>query len=132
MREPKALALATADKRGRPSSRIVAVNEITEARASSSLPTRQPEGPRARREPLGLGDPVLARDEPADRRERRGGAVGAEQAEEKWLQRPVFTYPVSVVSRQSEELVDVKAMRAEIDRLAEIGGLLPRPDSYVA
>lgn len=37
-----------------------------------------------------------------------------------------------MVSRQSEELVDLAAIRAEIDRMAEIGGVLPRPQSYVA
>ncbi|MEV0259718.1 oxidase, partial [Streptomyces sp. NPDC050732] len=30
VREPRALALATADERGRPSSRILAVNQVTE------------------------------------------------------------------------------------------------------
>ncbi|MFJ6750244.1 MULTISPECIES: phenazine biosynthesis FMN-dependent oxidase PhzG [unclassified Streptomyces] len=132
VREPKALALATADKRGRPSSRIVAVNEITDEGLVIATHLGSQKGRELTENPWASG--TLYWRETSQQIVVNGAVelLGAEQAEEKWLQRPMFTYPASVVSRQSEELVDVKAMRAEIDRLAEIGGVLPRPDSYVA
>jgi pyridoxamine-phosphate oxidase len=132
VREPRALALATADKRGRPSGRIVAVNEITDEGVIFATHLGSRKGREITENPWASG--TLYWRETSQQIVICGGVelLGPEQAEEKWLSRPTFTYPASVVSRQSEELVDVKAIRDEIDRLAEVGGVLPRPQSYVA
>ncbi|BFP55777.1 phenazine biosynthesis FMN-dependent oxidase PhzG [Streptomyces griseus] len=132
VREPKALALATADRRGRPSSRIVAVNEITDEGIVFATHLGSQKGRELTENPWASG--TLYWRETSQQINVSGAVelLGREQAEEKWLSRPLFTYPASVVSRQSEELVDLAAIRAEIDRMAEIGGVLPRPQSYVA
>ena len=39
---------------------------------------------------------------------------------------------MSVASRQSTDLADVDALRAEARRLTDVGGPLPRPDGYSA
>ncbi|MFE1959330.1 phenazine biosynthesis FMN-dependent oxidase PhzG [Streptomyces sp. NPDC059479] len=130
VREPTALALATADKRGRPSSRIVAVNEITDEGIVFATHLGSRKGREISENPWASG--TLYWRETSQQVVVSGAVelLGTERAEEKWLSRPVFTHPASVVSRQSEELVDIEAMRAEIDRLAAIGGVLPRPDGY--
>ncbi|MFE5734324.1 phenazine biosynthesis FMN-dependent oxidase PhzG [Streptomyces sp. NPDC056528] len=132
VREPKALALATADGRGRPSSRIVAVNEITDEGIVVATHLGSQKGRELTENPWASGT-LYWRE--TSRQVVVSGAVellGPDKAEEKWLERPLFTHPASVVSRQSEELADVAAMRAEIDRLGRTGGALPRPGSYVA
>ncbi|MFE4171634.1 phenazine biosynthesis FMN-dependent oxidase PhzG [Streptomyces sp. NPDC056909] len=130
VREPTALALATADKRGRPSSRIVAVNEITDEGIVFATHLGSRKGREIGENPWASG--TLYWRETSQQVVISGAVehLGAERADEKWLSRPVFTHPASVVSRQSEELADIGAMRAEIERLAAIGGALPRPDGY--
>nr|WSX49114.1 phenazine biosynthesis FMN-dependent oxidase PhzG [Streptomyces sp. NBC_00974] len=131
VREPKALALATADERGRPSTRIVAVNEITDEGLVFATHVNSQKGRELNGNPWASG--VLYWRETSQQISVSGAVevLGAETADAKWLERPLFTHAASVTSRQSEELLDMAAFQAEVARLADAGPL-PRPATYVA
>ncbi|MER7395017.1 phenazine biosynthesis FMN-dependent oxidase PhzG [Streptomyces sp. NPDC000151] len=131
VREPKALALATADKRGRPSTRIVAVNEITDEGIVFATHLGSQKGREITENPWASG--VLYWRETSQQISVSGRVelLGPDVADAKWAERPLFTHPASVTSRQSEELRDMAAFQTEVDRLAGTGPL-PRPESYVA
>ncbi|GAA0472603.1 MULTISPECIES: phenazine biosynthesis FMN-dependent oxidase PhzG [Streptomyces] len=131
VREPKALALATADKRGRPSTRIVAVNEITDDGIVFATHLNSQKGRELTENPWASG--VLYWRETSQQISVSGRVelLGPDVAEAKWRERPLFTHPASVTSRQSEELLDMAAFQAAVDRLADAGPQ-PRPESYVA
>lgn len=131
VREPKALALATADQRGRPSTRIVAVNEVTDEGFVFATHVNSQKGRELTRNPWASG--VLYWRETSQQISVSGAVevLGTETADAKWLERPLFTHPASVTSRQSEELLDMAAFQAEVARLADAGPL-PRPATYVA
>ncbi|MEV7021956.1 phenazine biosynthesis FMN-dependent oxidase PhzG [Kitasatospora sp. NPDC093558] len=131
VREPRALALATADKLGRPSTRIVSINEITDEGVVFATHLNSQKGRELAENPYASG--VLYWRETSQQISISGGVelLGTDVAEAKWLERPLFTHAASVTSRQSEEMLDMAAFRAEVNRLSTAGPM-PRPESYVA
>ncbi|QBM99092.1 putative pyridoxamine 5'-phosphate oxidase [Pseudomonas aeruginosa] len=129
VREPRALALATVDGQGRPSTRIVVIAELGE-RGWCSPPTPIARRAANWRRTLGLG--VLYWRESSQQIILNGRAerLPDERADAQWLSRPYQTHPMSIASRQSETLADIHALRAEARRLAETDGPLPRPPGY--
>jgi len=130
IREPKALALATADGQGRPSTRIVVISEISDAGVLFSTHACSQKGRELSHNPWASG--VLYWRETSQQIILNGQAVRLPdaKADEAWLKRPYATHPMSSVSRQSEELQDVQAMRNAARELAEGQGPLPRPEGY--
>lgn len=134
VREPRALALATADRDGRPSTRIVAVSRIT----ATGLLFATHHGSRKERElranPWASG---LLYWRETSRQVSAGGRVRRlpdATADALWAARPVFTHAMTVASRQSAPLAgpaEVAALRARAARLAEAGPQ-PRPAAYIA
>jgi dihydrophenazinedicarboxylate synthase len=130
VREPKALALATADSSGRASNRIVAITAVDDAGLvflthSSSRKGREMAATgwasgllywRETGQQLVLSGPVQRLD------------VSASDA--LWQARPVPLHAMSVASRQSEPLDSTAGLRREAARLAAVGGPLPRPERF--
>lgn len=131
VREPRALALATADKLGRPSTRIIAITALTDEgivftthngsqKAREIAETGWASGLFYWRE---IGQQVIV-----------SGPVRLlpdREADTLWLARPAPLHPMSTVSHQSEPLHDPAWLRAEVARLAALGTALPRPDRFV-
>ncbi len=132
VREPRALALATADARGRPSSRTVAVNEIADAGLIFATHLCSRKGREMTENPWASGvfywretSQQIIVSGPVER-------VSDERAERLWASRPVFTHAMSVASRQSEEIDDAARRRlAEAQRIAATAEAQPRPARYV-
>jgi pyridoxamine 5'-phosphate oxidase len=133
VREPRALALATADGAGRPSTRIVVVNKVTD----TGLVFITHEGSRKGRElavnPWASG--VLYWRETSQQIVVDGSVVqlSVAQADALWRERPVFTHAMSSVSRQSEPVTGpdaVEDLRGRALRLGESGAPLPRPEGF--
>ncbi|MDL5206227.1 phenazine biosynthesis FMN-dependent oxidase PhzG [Streptomyces sp. ALI-76-A] len=131
VREPRALALATADKRGRTSTRIVAFTAIddqgllftthsTSRKSRDIAETGWASGLLYWRETgrqISLGGPAVP--------------VGDAEADALWHARPVPLHAMSAASRQSEPLTDPAALRSEAELLGETGTALDRPDRFV-
>ncbi|MEF9672251.1 pyridoxine 5'-phosphate oxidase C-terminal domain-containing protein [Pseudomonas sp. PCH446] len=60
----------------------------------------------------------------------RAERLSEARADAAWRGRPHVTHPMSAVSRQSEELTDVEALRARAKALSGTQAPLPRPDGY--
>jgi pyridoxamine-phosphate oxidase len=132
VREPRALALATADARGRPSTRMVAVNEVSTAGLVFTTHATSRKGREMADNPWCSG--VFYWRE-TSQQVIIGGRVRRlpdEKADSLWFARPWVTHAMSVASQQSEDLADVATLRAEAQRLTDVGGSLPRPDGYSA
>lgn len=132
VREPRALALATADSRGRASNRIVSVTDITGrglvfASHSTSQKGREIAA-------TGWASGLLYWRETGQQLTLSGpvAQLSDTDSDALWSGRPVPMHPMSAASRQSEPLPDVTALRAEADRLAAPGTPLPRPARFVA
>lgn len=130
IREPKALALATADSQGRPSTRIVVISEITDKGLVFSTHAGSQKGRELTQNPWASG--VLYWRETSQQIILNGRAVRMPdaKADEAWLKRPYATHPMSSASRQSEELTNVEVLRNAARKLAEVQGPLPRPEGY--
>ncbi|XSS66288.1 phenazine biosynthesis FMN-dependent oxidase PhzG [Pseudomonas sp. B11] len=130
IREPKALALATADSQGRPSTRIVVISEITDKGLVFSTHAGSQKGRELTQNPWASG--VLYWRETSQQIILNGRAIRQpdSKADAAWLNRPYATHPMSSVSRQSEDLKDIQAMRDAANQLADIEGPLPRPEGY--
>ncbi|MFF7450309.1 MULTISPECIES: phenazine biosynthesis FMN-dependent oxidase PhzG [unclassified Streptomyces] len=135
VREPRAMALATAGTDGRTSSRIVVLNRVTD----SGLVFVTHQGSRKGRElaanPWASG--VLYWRETSQQITVAGPVekLSDGEADALWAARPVFTHAMSAVSRQSEPLdgLDHVAMlRERAKELGRSGQPLPRPDSFTA
>jgi pyridoxamine 5'-phosphate oxidase len=130
VREPRALALATADSRGRASNRVVSVTDVTAhglvfASHSTSQKGREIAA-------TGWASGLLYWRETGRQLILSGPAARLSDAESDalWSGRPIPLHPMSVASRQSEPLPDAAALRAEADRLAAHGTPLPRPARF--
>ncbi|MFC9427827.1 phenazine biosynthesis FMN-dependent oxidase PhzG [Streptomyces sp. NPDC056987] len=132
VREPRALALATADTRGRPSTRMVALNRITDEGFVFATHADSRKGREMTANPWASG--ALYWRETTQQIIVTGAVerLSDTVADELWFSRPPFTHPLSVASRQSERLHDPEALRAEVRRRTENadGGPLPRPEGY--
>ncbi|MGD3110251.1 phenazine biosynthesis FMN-dependent oxidase PhzG [Streptomyces sp. YGL11-2] len=134
VREPRALALATADARGRSSCRIVVINKVTD----TGFVFLSHDGSRKGRElaanPWASG--VLYWRETSQQIAVAGPVdkLPDADADALWNARPVFTHSMSTASRQSEPLADlmeVEALREHAGQLAGRGPL-PRPTAFAA
>ncbi|MEU6911831.1 phenazine biosynthesis FMN-dependent oxidase PhzG [Streptomyces olindensis] len=135
VREPRALALATADVHGRTSSRTVVLNRLTGTGLLFTTHLGSRKGRDLERNPWASG--VLYWRE-TSRQIAVAGPVERlpdAEADALWAARPVFTHSMSTASRQSEpldSLDDVTALRERAARLAHSGQPLPRPAAFVA
>ena len=126
MSEPRALALATADGRGRPSNRIVLLKQLTPALVfASSYESRKGRdlavNPRAAgtlywRETL----QQIVVEGPVSR-------LSAAESDALFAERPPAGRATTVASNQGEALTDPARLRRETDELSEIDRPLSRP-----
>ncbi|MER5933277.1 phenazine biosynthesis FMN-dependent oxidase PhzG [Streptomyces sp. NPDC002054] len=135
VREPRALALATADARGRASSRVVAVNSVTDAGIVFITHADSQKGRELAENPWASG--VLYWRETSEQITLAGPVHRLPDAEAEilWSARPVFTHAMSAVSRQSQPLdgIDhIAELRARARELGEPQRPLPRPESFAA
>ncbi|HLJ98559.1 MAG TPA: phenazine biosynthesis FMN-dependent oxidase PhzG [Streptosporangiaceae bacterium] len=130
VREPLALALATADERGRASTRIVAITSITD----TGLVFLSHECSQKGRElaATGWASGVLYWRETGQQVIVSGPVrkLGGAESDALWRARPVPLHAMSAASRQSEPLPDVGALREHARRLAASGVALPRPARF--
>ncbi|MFI1355904.1 phenazine biosynthesis FMN-dependent oxidase PhzG [Streptomyces sp. NPDC020898] len=131
VREPRALALATADGLARASNRIVSITEVTDrglvfASHSSSQKGREIAA-------TGWASGLLYWRETGRQLILSGPVTQLSDGEcdALWYGRPVPMHSMSAASRQSEPLRDATALRTEAARLAAPGTPLPRPARYV-
>jgi dihydrophenazinedicarboxylate synthase len=129
VREPRALALATADAEGRPSARIVLLKQVRPAivfafSASSRKGRELAANPRAAgtlywRETL----QQVVFEGPVERLE-------AEESDRIFAERPPVGQATTVASNQGEVLDDPAGLRREAAELAEGGDALRRPEDW--
>ncbi|MFF8382597.1 phenazine biosynthesis FMN-dependent oxidase PhzG [Streptomyces kanasensis] len=135
VREPRALALATADVRGRTSSRIVVLNRLTRTGLVFATHLGSRKGRELESNPWASG--VLYWRETSRQVVVAGPVERLPEAETEalWTARPPFTHAMSTASRQSEPLnglQDVSELRERAGLLAGAGRPLPRPPAFVA
>ncbi|MET8690047.1 phenazine biosynthesis FMN-dependent oxidase PhzG [Streptomyces sp. NPDC004732] len=135
VREPRALALATADPQGRTSSRILAVNQITDTGIVFITHAGSQKGHELAANPWASG--VLYWRETSQQVTVAGPVrqLPRAEAEALWAARAVFTHPMSSVSLQSQPLRDLdhlEEIRAQALALGEPPRALPCPDTFVA
>ncbi|MFI7386507.1 phenazine biosynthesis FMN-dependent oxidase PhzG [Streptomyces sp. NPDC049813] len=135
VREPRALALATADARGRTSSRVVVLTSVTVAGLVFTSHADSRKGRDLAAVPWASG--VLYWRE-TSRQVTVAGPVRRlpdADAGALWDARPVFTHAMSTLSRQSRPLRDlthVDELRARARALGDEARPLPRPSAYTA
>lgn len=130
VREPLALALATADRHGRASTRTVSVLDVS---AEGLLFTSHTGSQKGREiEETGWASGLLYWRETAQQLIFSGPVARVPDAESDrlWDARAWQLHSMSTASRQSEPLDDVAGLRAEARRLLATGGALPRPDRF--
>ncbi|MFF4801494.1 phenazine biosynthesis FMN-dependent oxidase PhzG [Streptomyces sp. NPDC001351] len=130
VREPRALALATADSQGRASNRIVSISGINNrGLVFASHATSQKGREMAA---TGWASGLLYWRETGQQLILSGPVSQLSDADSDalWYGRPIPMHSMSAASRQSEPLRDAAALRAEADRLAAPGTALPRPARY--
>ncbi len=131
VREPRALALATADVRGIASNRIVVIISITD----QGLVFASHSGSQKGREMAATGwaSGLLYWRETGQQLILSGPVTPVPECESDalWEARPIPLHAMSSVSHQSAPLADVAALRAEAFELEMLNRALPRPDSFV-
>ncbi|MFD9393197.1 phenazine biosynthesis FMN-dependent oxidase PhzG [Streptomyces sp. NPDC060000] len=135
VREPRALALATADTRGRTSSRIVTLTAVTDAGLVFLTHADSRKGRELAENPWASG--VLYWRETSQQITVAGPVrrLCDAEAQARWFARPVFTHAMSTASRQSRPLEDlghVDRLRAEARALGEPQRPLPCPAPFAA
>lgn len=135
VREPRALALATADTRGRASSRIVVLSSVTDAGIVFLTHADSQKGREMAENPWASG--VLYWRETSQQITLAGPVARLPDAESDrmWFDRPVFTHAMSTASRQSKPLdgLDhVTELREKARELGESQQALPRPATFAA
>jgi len=131
VREPGALALATADARGRASNRIV---QVIGVRTAGLVFTSHADSRKGRDlAATGWASGVLYWRETGRQAIVAGPVAPLPDAESDalWAARPVSTHPMSVASHQSAPLPDEDALREEALRLARAGRPLARPAAWL-
>lgn len=132
VREPRALALATADPKGRASTRIVAILSAT----GRGLVFASHASSRKGREiaATGWASGLLYWRETGQQLIISGPVERMDDAEADalWYARPTPLHAMSVASHQSDSLADVAELRREAERLAASGTPLPRPERFAA
>ncbi|MEU7884933.1 phenazine biosynthesis FMN-dependent oxidase PhzG [Microbispora bryophytorum] len=130
VREPLALALATADRGGRASTRMVAVIDVGDRGLAFTSHSTSRKGREIAE--TGWASGLLYWRETARQLSFSGPVVmlPEPEAERLWNARPVPLHAMSAVSRQSEPLEDVARLKAEAERLSSYGIPLPRPARF--
>lgn len=130
VREPRSLALATADEHGRPSNRIVTVGELSERGLVFTTHTTSRKSRDITGNPRACG--LFYWRETGQQISLSGSVRSLDETEcdALWAERPTPLHPMSTASRQSEPLENAAALRAEARRLAEPGTPLPRPARF--
>lgn len=131
---PAAMTLATADKDGRPSARVVSLKRLDAGALvfTTGLWTRKAEELRANPHVATvLYWPDLGRQV---RVEGRAEIAERELAEELFTERPRSHQLQTLVSRQGETIDDLSALRRRLDELKseQAGGQIPCPDDWGA
>lgn len=131
VREPGAMALATVDAAGRPSSRMIQTLEITDR----GLVFTSHSGSRKGRDiaATGHGSGVLYWRETNQQVILTGTVepLPEHTSDVLWADRPAAALPMSIATVQSEPLDDEEALLAKANRLAESGQPLARPLSWI-
>ena len=130
VREPLALALATAGRDGRISNRTVSIVDVsTEGVVFTSHSTSRKGRDIAE---SGWASGLLYWRETAQQLIISGPVVllPETEADRLWAARPTPLHAMSTVSWQSDPLDDVARLRAEADRLSASGAALPRPARF--
>ncbi|MFB7674509.1 phenazine biosynthesis FMN-dependent oxidase PhzG [Kitasatospora purpeofusca] len=132
VREPRALTLATADGAGRPSTRIVVINQVTDTGFVFITHAGSRKGRDLAANPWASG--LLYWRETSQQIVVDGPVVKLSDAaaEALWHARPVFTHAMSTASRQSERLGGLDEVGALRRRALELGAgqPLPRPEGF--
>ncbi|MFH8620064.1 phenazine biosynthesis FMN-dependent oxidase PhzG [Streptomyces sp. NPDC017979] len=133
VREPRALALATADERGRTSSRTVVLSSATGAGIDFATHADSQKGRELAANPWASG--VLYWRETSQQITFAGPVhrLSDSETDARWSARPVFTHAMTTASRQSRPLTDldhVAELRAKALELGEPQRPLPRPATY--
>ncbi|MFG3284221.1 phenazine biosynthesis FMN-dependent oxidase PhzG [Streptomyces sp. NPDC048111] len=131
VREPSALALATADARGRASSRVVAITEVTDLGVVFTSHSGSQKGRELAE--TGWASGLLYWRETGQQIILSGPVVLLSDAEcdALWSARAVPLHAMSTVTRQSEPLEDVEALRSRARALELTGSPQPRPEFFV-
>ncbi|WP_101386408.1 phenazine biosynthesis FMN-dependent oxidase PhzG [Streptomyces sp. TLI_146] len=135
VREPRALALATADTRGRTSSRIVVLTSMTDAGIVFLSHSSSQKGRELEENPWASG--VLYWRETSQQITLAGPVdrLPDAEADSMWFARPVFTHAMSTASRQSQPMDGLDRVAELRDRARELGEPqrpLPRPTTFTA
>ncbi|MEU1409329.1 phenazine biosynthesis FMN-dependent oxidase PhzG [Streptomyces sp. NPDC005728] len=135
VREPRALALATADARGRTSSRIVTLSSTSEAGLVFTTHADSRKGSELAENPWASG--VLYWRETSQQITLAGpvNRLSDADADALWSARPLFTHAMTTVSRQSRPIDDLDhlaQLRTRARQLGEAQRPLPRPATYAA
>lgn len=130
VREPRALALATADRLGRASNRIVMLAEVTDAGLVFSTHSSSRKGREMAATRWASG--VLYWRETGQQIILSGpvGALPEAASDAMWAARPIPLHAMSSASRQSEPLDDVAELRERAERLEALGTALTRPSRF--
>ncbi|WP_030179554.1 phenazine biosynthesis FMN-dependent oxidase PhzG [Streptomyces violaceorubidus] len=129
--QPGALALATADTRGRASTRIVQVLHVRETGLVFASHSDSRKGRELADTPWASG---LFYWREAARQVSVSGPtrpLPAEESDALWQARPVDTHPMSVAAHQSAPLLDEEALRQQARGLGRDGSALPRPERWI-
>ncbi|MFD5634711.1 phenazine biosynthesis FMN-dependent oxidase PhzG [Streptomyces sp. NPDC127077] len=134
VREPSALALATADSRGRASNRVVAITEVTDLGLVFTSHSCSQKGRELA--DTGWASGLLYWRETGQQIILSGPVVLLPDAESDalWSARPIPLHAMSTVTRQSEPLEgleDVEALRSRARGLELTGEAQPRPEFFV-
>ncbi|MGW2558575.1 phenazine biosynthesis FMN-dependent oxidase PhzG [Streptomyces sp. NPDC001514] len=134
VREPSALALATADSRGRASNRIVAITDVTDLGLVFSSHSCSQKGREIAA--TGWASGLLYWRETGQQIILSGPIAPLSDAESDalWSARPIPLHAMSTVTEQSEPLEDlehVEALRARARGLELTGEPQPRPEFFV-
>jgi dihydrophenazinedicarboxylate synthase len=131
VREPKALALATATADGRSSTRIIAFSSIDDRGVIFCTHSSSRKGRELSE--TGWASGLLYWRETGQQIMISGPAIPLAESENDalWFGRSVPMHAMSSASRQSDVLVDREALLAHADELLALGVALPRPPRFV-
>lgn len=131
VREPKALALATATADGRSSTRVVAFSSLDDRGLVFATHATSRKGRELSE--TGWASGVLYWRETGQQIMISGPAALLEEQESEamWFARSVPMHAMSTASCQSDVLLDLPALRKEAEELLALGTPLPRPARFV-
>ena len=129
--EPTAAALATVDRHGTPSNRMIRILHVAGGALVFSSHSVSRKGRDAAE--TGVGSAVLYWRETGQQITVGGRLRATTEAvsDRLWDERDSSTYPMSVATVQSADLADEHALRDRADALAATGPDLPRPATWV-